>query len=1021
MERSLGPLNVGPQEESFGEQKKQRRAPNSQRLGASEQEANRKQLARKQLAKQPKNHQMILRGHRLEGPSRSLSLFAKAARPVIGSRARQEQRPNGQLVRTVMGTDERNNNRSSLNNITGLDQWKFGNSGRPASPRWAAALVVGGLLALSFGQARAQCPEKTMTSFERVGGVTIKEAGVPLGVLYKANVSGSASASAGSAATPPITPITAECNNRCRRSRTCRAFLVDYSRHICWSVEQLPGAQGGSSGGGFQAGGGLARAPQPIHLAPTSERTAYFEKVCLGVAQLDCERAWIYERVLAYQLHGHDDKIVDEVPSRLKCQELCLAERQFACRSGEYDYLTMQCRLSASDRHSKPGLFRPTSSNIDYFENQCLPIGSQCDAFERFNELDLGRAEIMRHANTSDQCQQFCTQTIKAFICRSFTWSPLTGRCYLNSANTQMIGGVDKLVPAPGLVYYQRNECIDLKLECDTASMTLNLRTSEPFRGRMYVRDEPNACETLGRSSLVSSLSIPFQSQARCAARELPSRYSSVVVVQQHPLIQRKSDRYIKLVCDFQTSNKTIMSSYNVLSNPWTSTALINATSFAPKIRLRITDKFGNDITGAKLGDELQLRIEAESETVYDMVARSVLARSGTTDESIVLIDHEGCPADYRIFPPLKKINKRTIIGRFDAFKFSSDVVVRFQVDVQFCLNSCPAPNCPAGNQLEGQLLQAMSSGQQQSAADQQASSPNADPQPDSPTPPTLFNLNTQQLPADQLGPGGQSLGSLGTTRATSTSTSTTSAPLAPLDGEGSAAGATPTHVLAHDSPAALDQNTVLAGAGRPASLFGGAQSERRPPANQPLSSGGAPSASASGPAGGQLSSLLAADAGELAAMTTGQNFDSSNQLQPQQQARRAPGAGPHQFGPPRRAAQAELGALEMAQSMGQTISHQQEEQGAQGARRRRRRAAETLPSEPRHVPLQREIIVLESSAGGRKSGEQQGATGRRPEGAGEQAAGNKERREGEAGRELSARTQQARGARSKQAAGKCH
>lgn len=574
------------------------------------------------------------------------------------------------------------------------------------------------LLACSLqvvGMVGAQCPANTMTSFERISNVMVKDSLLTL--LYAANLNAgnhsstfvqtSTTGASGSAASmldtarqlaaslsqvnslgQPIMPITAECNNRCRRSAKCRAFLVNYERQTCYAIEHYSSSSSSSI---------LQRAPTQISLVPTNERTSYFEKVCLSLPAVECERAWVYERVIGYQIQGQDDRIIEEVPTRLRCQELCLNERDFRCRSGEYDHIQMQCRLSMTDRHQKPSLFRPASASVDYFENQCVSVGNQCDAFDRYEDTDLGRPEIMRAANSSDQCQQLCTQTIKAFICRSFTWNPLAGKCYMNSANSFMVGGMDRLINAPGLVYYQRNDCVDLKLECDTTAMTLNLRTSEPFRGRMYVRDDPSGCETLGRSGLLSSLQIPFNQSpmgARCATREMPSRYSSVVVVQQHPLIQRKTDRYIKLVCDFQTSNKTISSAYSVVANTWTSTALINATLSAPKIRLRITDKYGVDITGAKLGDELHLRVEAESESVYDMMARSVLAKSGTTDESIELIDKQGCPADFRIFPPLRKLNRRTIVGKFDAFKFSSDVVVRFQVDVQFCLHQCPAVSC---------------------------------------------------------------------------------------------------------------------------------------------------------------------------------------------------------------------------------------------------------------------------------------------------------------------------------------
>lgn len=36
----------------------------------------------------------------------------------------------------------------------------------------------------------------------------------------------------------------------------------------------------------------------------------------------------------------------------------------------------------------------------------------------------------------------------------------------------------------------------------------------------------------------------------------------------------------------------------------------------------------------------------------------------------------------------------KSLQGKFDAFKFADDEIVRFQVNVHFCLQKCPQPTC---------------------------------------------------------------------------------------------------------------------------------------------------------------------------------------------------------------------------------------------------------------------------------------------------------------------------------------
>ena len=120
-------------------------------------------------------------------------------------------------------------------------------------------------------------------------------------------------------------------------------------------------------------------------------------------------------------------------------------------------------------------------------------------------------------------------------------------------------------------------------------------------------------------------------------------------------------------------------------------------------MRLRITTSTGEDISGTRLGEKLFLRIEMDRESIFGIFAKSLKAISGADDDSIELLDSRGCPTDPIIFPGLEKIpGSRDLQGRFEAFKFSDTSVVRFQVNVQFCVDECNPVACGDGIESYG-------------------------------------------------------------------------------------------------------------------------------------------------------------------------------------------------------------------------------------------------------------------------------------------------------------------------------
>ena len=136
---------------------------------------------------------------------------------------------------------------------------------------------------------------------------------------------------------------------------------------------------------------------------------------------------------------------------------------------------------------------------------------------------------------------------------------------------------------------------------------------------------------------------------------------------------------------------------------PSTPSSVLNNTAPAPGVRLRITTSTGEDISGTKLGEKLFLRIEIDRASIYGIFAKNLRAISPADSDEIELLDGRGCPTDPVIFPGLEKVpGSEDLQGSFEAFKFSDTSVVKFQVNVAFCVGGCNPVSCENGIQSYG-------------------------------------------------------------------------------------------------------------------------------------------------------------------------------------------------------------------------------------------------------------------------------------------------------------------------------
>jgi hypothetical protein len=101
-----------------------------------------------------------------------------------------------------------------------------------------------------------------------------------------------------------------------------------------------------------------------FNLRPSSGMS-YFEGICLKGRSRNA--LWTFERMVDKELRSNVRDTIREV-TKTDCEDLCLSENRFDCRSASYDHLTKECHLSADDRFTHPDAF-VTKQGTDYLEN----------------------------------------------------------------------------------------------------------------------------------------------------------------------------------------------------------------------------------------------------------------------------------------------------------------------------------------------------------------------------------------------------------------------------------------------------------------------------------------------------------------------------------------------------------------------------------------------------------------------------------------------------------------------------
>ncbi|XP_055531527.1 uncharacterized protein LOC129722245 isoform X6 [Wyeomyia smithii] len=243
---------------------------------------------------------------------------------------------------------------------------------------------------------------------------------------------------------PPFR-VLEKCQDLCLRDRTASTNLG----RACTSFDFQPGNRIASFSGGSEYEEStcyLTReqaAPEGIGNLMLVPNSVHFTEVCLTSSRPDREcpsRRYVFERHPRKKLKLPVSDIKEvTAANRSDCEDKCLNEFSFVCRSANYDSTLRSCSMSRFTRRTHPELLED-DPNSDYLENTCLNAERRCDGLVVYvkeeNKRLGGPFEVEIFNNmTLEECQSLCLRAEKYF-CRSIEFDDQSKQCILSEEDS---------------------------------------------------------------------------------------------------------------------------------------------------------------------------------------------------------------------------------------------------------------------------------------------------------------------------------------------------------------------------------------------------------------------------------------------------------------------------------------------------------------------------------------------------------------------------------------------------------
>ncbi|KPM06309.1 PAN domain containing protein 2, partial [Sarcoptes scabiei] len=353
-----------------------------------------------------------------------------------------------------------------------------------------------------------------------------------------------------------IVPLS-DCIDRCRKNSTCKA--LNFETGLCVLLT-------------------TAANQQTTVLTPSQFPvfTIFAQKICIdGNYQQKCRKGWAFERVLGFELRDKERKMLRQVPTRLACMQACLAEKEFECRSVNFDPDNGDCSLSDMDRGSivpthdlKMRTYGPSSSgSLEYIENNCIEEPKKLCDFRVIEGKILKTVDfVYQNINSVDECREKCLSS--PYRCHSFDLGDPNNPnhvCRTSHLDKYSLAHIeDAYLQVPGAITYELHSCYNVSIVCRSREMIARIQTTKVFDGKVYAKTRPNLCVEDIQNSLDFEIRMKYH-DIDCDVKEVQNgHFSNDIVIQHHDMIVTTKDLGLSIHCHYDLSNRSITNNVNL-------------------------------------------------------------------------------------------------------------------------------------------------------------------------------------------------------------------------------------------------------------------------------------------------------------------------------------------------------------------------------------------------------------------------------------------------------------------------